>query len=186
MPRGFSVAGKTSQEIKQKRSSSPRELQKNHREQTHLLQNSLVSFLESEADHRTRPSSISIVPRDLKRPEYAVLPPRPRTPGEILPDLLTTEISRYHEKFTIRSDIPEPKISDADKFTLEGKQHMTLPDTNATATPETTMIHETSTPPGKRHINYTLRPITNYITTLTFLLLNFTTYTPTQTHGGDV
>ena len=154
MSGGFSIKGKTSHQTTNRTSSSPSRLQKNLNEPQPATKSSTVSFLESEANQRTQFRSILQIPRETRKPENAVLPPRPRTPGELLPALLQQEISRSHEQIKTDSQVFEPNISDADKFTLQGEQLMSLPETNSTAIPETTMIPETSQLPGKRHTKH--------------------------------
>ena len=166
---GFSEQGKLSTTYHPVHFPSPCQIPKKPPLPRQAAVDSTRSFLESEAMMRTNYSAPLPQPRtEREKPQNSVIPARPITPGEILPDILQSEITRSlitENKLemapgTSNELLPGiPKISDADNFILQGEQPslhaMSLPDANTTAEPETTRAYEQSLQQGKQYNQYT-------------------------------
>ena len=169
MPLGFSAQGKLRATGSTVHFSSPCILTTKPQMQTKSAEDPTRSFLESEAMLRTSFSTSLPGPRtERTKPQSSVVPPRPRTPGEILPELLQQEIARKQiaELGTNALQFAgSPKISDADNYILQGEQTslnaMLLPDTLPTAAPETTIANEPSIHSGKRNLYKTNTKLQN-------------------------
>jgi hypothetical protein len=158
VPLGFSVKGKANLT----NSPSPRHSHNTNQDTKTAPDNSILSFLESEARQKIQFNSVLPVAQGSRSQHIAVVPPRPRTPGELLPGLIKGEISKQRttkmntSTLEPNTDNLETRISDADKFILQGEppslNAMLLP-VQTRPEPETTMTTEPSTLPGKR--NYT-------------------------------
>ena len=168
MQGGFSEQGKLSAPDKAVHFPSPRLIPDQPLPQNKTAVDPTRSFLESEAMMRINFSAPPKNPRtDRRKSQSGVIPDRPRTPGEIIPEILQSEITRSlrnerkPEQVQCLSTDPLPdetKISDADNFILKGEQPslnaMSLPETKTTATPEPTRASEQSHKQGKHYENY--------------------------------
>jgi hypothetical protein len=116
--------------------------------------NPTAAFLESEVNQRLKPPAAPKPTETRKQTSTAAIPPRPRTPGEILPEILQTELRKQALSQDTHTRDTTPRISTADSLILEGEQlsytETLLPNLTTPAAPETTTATEHSTPPGKQ------------------------------------